>query len=81
MAESTRIKAERTLTGLTQQSERILAANVQIKNQPVEIKTQPPDIQRRINAGWLRLWRTVYPNTPPPTKAQSPRSKVQSSER
>ena len=39
---------------------------------------QAPDIQRRINAGWLRLWRAVYPNTPPPTEVQSLKSKVQS---
>ena len=30
------------------------------------------DIQRRINAGWLKLWKTVYPNTPPPTRVCSP---------
>jgi hypothetical protein len=49
-----------------------MRTNVRVKKQPVEAKTQPPDIQRRINAGWLKLWRAVYPNTPPPTKVQSP---------
>ena len=39
---------------------------------------QTPDIQRRINAGWLRLWKAVYPHTPPPAKVPSLRSKVQS---
>ena len=39
---------------------------------------QAPDIQRRINAGWLRLWKAVHPNTPPPTEVQSLKSKVQS---
>jgi hypothetical protein len=29
------------------------------------------DIQRRINAGWLRLWQAVYPHTPPPVKGPS----------
>src|ERR1035438_8123722 len=46
-------------------------------NKSVEKQVPAPDIQRRINAGWLRLWRTVWPNTPTP-KVQSPRSKVQS---
>src|ERR1039458_9999070 len=32
---------------------------------------QTPDIQRRINAGWLRLWKAVWPNIPPPVKVQS----------
>ena len=27
--------------------------------------------QGRINAGWLRLWRTVYPDTPPPVEGRS----------
>jgi hypothetical protein len=27
---------------------------------------QIPEVERRINAGWLRLWNSVYPNTPPP---------------
>jgi hypothetical protein len=60
------------------ESEQRVKTNVPIQKQRIETKTQPPDIQRRINAGWLRLWRTVYPNTPPPTKTQRPRSKVQS---
>src|ERR1035441_2076825 len=54
--------------------------NVPVKKQPVAVKRQTPDIQRRINAGWLRLWKTVWPNTPPPVKVQSLKSKVQSRE-
>src|ERR1017187_5613900 len=54
--------------------------NVPVKKQPVAVKRQTPDIQRRINGGWLRLWRAVYPNTPPPVKVQSLKSKVQSLE-
>src|ERR1035441_6483609 len=53
--------------------------NVPVKKQPVAVKRQTPDIQRRINGGWLRLWKAVWPNTPTP-KVQSPRSKVQSLE-
>jgi hypothetical protein len=55
----------------------IMNTNVPINLQPVPAKGQTPDIQRRINGGWLRLWKTVYPSTPPPRKVQSPRSKVQ----
>jgi hypothetical protein len=62
------------------ESEQRMRSNVPIQHQRIETKTQPPDIQRRINAGWLRLWKTVYPNTPPPCVAQSPRSKVRSLE-
>jgi hypothetical protein len=40
-------------------------------------KRHSPKIQRRINAGWLKLWRAVYPNTPPPRQVQSPGSRVQ----
>jgi hypothetical protein len=46
-----------------------MKTNVPIQKQRIETKTQPPDIQRRINAGWLKLWRAVYPNTPPPAAA------------
>src|ERR1039458_784842 len=45
-------------------------------NKSVEKQVPAPDIQRRINAGWLRLWRTVWPNIPPPVKVQSLKSKV-----
>ena len=55
-----------------------MMTNVPIKKQGVEAKAKPADIQRRINGGWLRLWRAVYPDTPPPLQAQSPKSKVQS---
>ena len=54
--------------------------NVPVQKQPVAVKRQTPDIQRRINAGWLKLWRAVYPNTPPPQTVQSLKSKVQSLE-
>jgi hypothetical protein len=60
------------------ESEQRMRTNVPIRKQRIETKTQPPDIQRRINAGWLRLWKTVYPNIPPPTEGQSLKSKVQS---
>jgi hypothetical protein len=63
-----------------QQSEQNMKTNVRVKKQPVEAKTQPPDIQRRINAGWLKLWRAVYPNTPPPREVLSLKSQVQSPE-
>src|ERR1039457_805613 len=49
-------------------------------NKSVEKQVPAPDIQRRINGGWLRLWRTVWPNIPPPVKVQSLKSKVQSLE-
>ena len=62
------------------ESEQRMRTNVPIRKQRIETKTQPPDIQRRINAGWLRLWKTVYPNIPPPTEGQSLKSKVQSLE-
>jgi hypothetical protein len=55
-----------------------MITNVPIQKQRIETKIQPPDIQRRINAGWLKLWRAVYPNTPPPTKVQRLESEVQS---
>ncbi len=29
---------------------------------------QTPEVQRRINDGWLRLWSAVYPSTPPPVQ-------------
>src|ERR1035441_5918910 len=54
--------------------------NVPVKKQPVAVKRQTPDMQRRINGGWLRLWKAVWPNTPPPVKVQSPKPNVQSPE-
>jgi hypothetical protein len=60
------------------ESEQRMKTNVPIQKQRIETKAQPPDIQRRINAGWLKLWRAVYPDTPPPTAVQSLVSKVQS---
>jgi hypothetical protein len=61
------------------QSEQNMKTNVPIKNQPVAAKTRSPDLQRRINAGWLRLWRAVYPNTAPPAapaEVRNPKSEV-----
>ena len=65
------------MTPLAQQSEQNMKTNVRVKKQPVQAKTQPPDIQRRINAGWLRLWKTVYPTTPPPIEVRIPSSEAQ----
>ena len=56
-----------------------MKTNVPIKKQPVEAKTHSPDIQRRINAGWLKLWKAVYPNTPSPV--QSRKQKAETRER
>ncbi len=52
--------------------------NVPVKKQPPLTEGQSPDVQRRINAGWLRLWRAVFLNTPPPMAAQSLKSRAQS---
>ena len=41
-----------------------------INEPPSQARTRPPDIQRRIHAGWLRLWRAVYPDTPPPVEGR-----------
>ena len=70
-------RISRPIESESRNEEKNMKKNVPIKKQPVAAKGQTPDIQRRINAGWLRLWRTVWPNIPPP-KVQSPRSKVQS---
>ena len=56
-----------------------MKTNVPIKKQSVAAKGQTPDIQHRINGGWLKLWRTVYPNTPPPRKVQGSGFKVRGS--
>ena len=76
-------RISRPIEDESRSDKKIMKKNVPIKKQPVEAKTQPPGIQRRINAGWLRLWRTVYPNTPPPTaphpKAQGSGFKVRGS--
>ena len=56
-----------------------MKTNLAIKKQPVTAKDQTTDIQRRKNSGWLKLWRKVYPNTPPSRQAvASPKPKVQS---
>src|ERR1035441_4442299 len=52
--------------------------NLPAKTPKAASNGQTPDIQRRINAGWLRLWKAVWPNIPPPVKVQSLKSKVQS---
>ena len=52
--------------------------NVPVKKQPPLTEGQSPDVQRRINAGWLRLCRAVFLNTPPPMAAQSLKSRAQS---
>ena len=38
-----------------------------------------PAQQGRINAGWLRLWKAVHPNTPPPRRVQGSGFKVRGS--
>jgi hypothetical protein len=43
-----------------------MKAKITIQSRPGPARIQAPDIQRRINNGWLRLWRTVNPVTPPP---------------
>jgi hypothetical protein len=53
--------------------------NVPAKTPPPAVKHHSPEIQRRINAGWLRLWKAVYPNTPPPQAPRSSRPKRQGS--
>ena len=52
------------------ESDQRVRTNVPIQKQRIETKTQPPHIQLRINAGWLKLWRAVYPNTPPPVQGR-----------
>ncbi|HVM47129.1 MAG TPA: hypothetical protein VMU04_03835 [Candidatus Acidoferrum sp.] len=47
------------------------------KTQPA-VEGQTVVRERRINACWLRFWKAVYPNTPPPV--ESPASKVSSLE-
>jgi hypothetical protein len=61
-----------------QQSEQNMKTNVRVKKHRVEAKTQSPGVQRRISAGWVKLWKAVYPNTPPPREVLSLKSKVQS---
>jgi hypothetical protein len=43
------------------------------------VKDPSPALQRRINAGWLRLWKTIWPHAPPPRQPQSPQASVQGS--
>jgi hypothetical protein len=49
-----------------------------MKMKSIIARTSSQTGQDRIKAGWLRLWKAVYPNTPPPTEVQSLKSKVQS---
>jgi hypothetical protein len=49
-----------------------------MKMKSIIARTSSQTGQGRIKAGWLRLWKAVYPNTPPPTEVQSLKSKVQS---
>jgi hypothetical protein len=73
-------RISRPIESESRNEEKNMKKNVPVKKQPVAAKGQTPGIQRRINAGWLRLWRAVYPNTPPPQTVQSLKSKVQSRE-
>jgi hypothetical protein len=38
------------------------------------VEAQTRDRERRINACWLRFWKAVYPNKPPPVEARRPKS-------
>jgi hypothetical protein len=49
-----------------------------MKMKSINARTSSQTGQGRIKAGWLRLWKAVYPNTPPPTEVQRLESKVQS---
>ena len=42
-------------------------------------RAQAPGRERRIKAAWLRLWKAVYPNTPPPTEGRGGKSEVRRS--
>src|ERR1035437_101699 len=73
-------RISRPIGSESRNEEKNMKKNVPIKKQPVAAKGQTPDNQRRINAAWLRLWRTFWPNIPPPVEVQSLKSKVQSRE-
>ncbi len=45
-----------------------MKTNVPVSSTATGSSGQSADTQRRINAGWLRLWRTAYPEIPPPTE-------------
>jgi len=51
-------------------SKQDMKSKAPIEREQPAAKGQAPDIQRRINAGWLKLWRAVYPNTPPPVQGR-----------
>jgi hypothetical protein len=70
MATNSTLRAARVLRGLAQQSEQSIKKDVPAQTPQPPAKGQTPDLERRINAGWLKLWRVVYPNTPPPVQCR-----------
>jgi hypothetical protein len=48
-----------------------MKTNVPVRNRATGSGGRAADTQRRIKAGWLRLWRTAYPEIPPPTEMRS----------
>ena len=50
-----------------------------MKTKSIIARTSSPARQGRINAGWLRLWKAVHPNTPPPRRVQGSGFKVRGS--
>lgn len=55
-----------------------MKSRVPAKTAPPAAKPHSPEIQRRINAAWLRFWKAVYPNTPPPRRARSAETEIRS---
>jgi hypothetical protein len=55
-----------------------MKSKVPAKTPQSAAKRPSAEIQGRINAAWLRFWKAVYPNTPPPRIARGPKSEVQS---
>jgi len=49
-------------------SKQVMKSKAPVETEQPVAKGQTPEIQRRINAGWLKLWKAVYPNTPPPVE-------------
>ena len=52
-----------------------MTTNVRIQRQRVEAKTQRADVQRRLNGGGLKMWRTVYPDAPLPAEGRTQKGK------
>ena len=50
-----------------------------MKTKSIIARTSSSARQGRINAGWLRLWKAVHPNTPPPRRVQGSGFKVRGS--